>query len=208
MAARDTFTDPRSGSRVAFERTAADTAGRLLVTRSLLTAAFPSPPLHVHPRQLERLAVLEGRLLVVAGGRGHVLGAGEQIEVAAGTPHTFAVAGREPVDVRIDFEPAGEMAGFLEAIARLAEAGRVGRRGRPRLLDLAPVALAHRDDVRLARVPAALQDVLLTALARTRWLRWTGEPPRPRLAAGLAGVRALAGPRWGPRARAVERASA
>lgn len=208
MAARDSFTDPRSGSRVAFERTAADTAGRLLVTRSLLTPGFPSPPLHVHPRQLERLAVLSGRLLVVAGGRRHVLEAGDEVEVPAGMPHTFAVVGPQSVDARIDFEPAGDMAGFLEAIARLAEGGRVGRRGAPRLLDLAPVAHAYRDDVRLARVPAALQDVLLAGLVRIGGLRWTGGPPRPRPAPGRAGVRAVAGARGGPRARTAERARA
>ena len=175
-----TIDDARFGGRVTFLVTAADSGGELLSTRSVLGPGFPSPPLHVHPQQTERFAVHSGKLRVTRAGRTHVLGAGETLEVAPGAAHTFAVAGEDEVDVTVDFHPAGDMEGFLVAMADLARDGGLTDAGRPRLLPLAAVARRHTGDVRLAWVPGPVQD---TALALLRPLRvralLPGAPPRP-----------------------------
>ena len=171
--AGETLYDARFGGRVTFEVTAAESDGALLSTTSILSAGFPRPPLHVHPDQTERFAVRRGRLRVTRGWRAHLLGPGEELEVAPGTPHTFAVEGPDEVEVRVDFVPAGDMEGFLVAMAGLARDGGLTDRGRPHLLPVAAVAQRHTGDVRLARVPGRAQDVALALLA---WLRrWPGK---------------------------------
>jgi mannose-6-phosphate isomerase-like protein (cupin superfamily) len=163
-----TLYDARFGGRVTFEVTAADSDGALLSTTSILSAGFPRPPLHVHPHQTERFAVRRGRLRVTRGWRAHLVGPGEELEVAPGMPHTFVVEGPDEVEVRVDFVPAGDMEGFLVAMAGLARDGGLTDRGRPRLLPLAAVAQRHAGDVRLAWVPARAQDLALALLAWTR----------------------------------------
>jgi len=140
--------------------------GESLITDSVLAAAFPRPPLHVHPGQSERFEVQGGRLRVTVGGADVVLGAGDALTVPAGTPHTFAVEGAEPVRLRATFDPAGQLERFFAGLHRLAERGHIDARGRPRSLAVAPFALAHLDEFRLARVPAWLQQTVLATLVR------------------------------------------
>jgi hypothetical protein len=62
---------------------------------------------------------------VTHGRRVHLLGPGEELEAAPGTPCMFAVEGPDEVEVRVDFVPAGDMESFLVA------PGRAGQRRRP-----------------------------------------------------------------------------
>ena len=140
--------------------------GESLITDSVLAAAFPRPPLHVHPGQSEHFEVRGGRLRLTVGGTDTVLRTGDELTVPAGTPHTFAVEGAEPVRLLATFHPAGQLERFFAGLHRLAERGHIDARGRPRSLAVAPFALAHLDEFRLARVPAWLQSAALAALVR------------------------------------------
>jgi len=140
--------------------------GEALITDSQLASAFPRPPLHVHPGQSESFEVREGRLRLTVGADDLVLGAGDRHTVPAGTPHTFAVEGAEPVRLLATFHPAGQLERFFAGLHRLADRGHIDARGRPRSLEVAPFALAHLDEFRLARVPAWLQAAALRALVR------------------------------------------
>jgi mannose-6-phosphate isomerase-like protein (cupin superfamily) len=140
--------------------------GAALVTESRLAVSFPRPPLHVHPGQSESFEVREGRLRLTVDGDDLVLAPGDRHTVHAGTPHTFAVEGAEPVRLLATFHPAGQLERFFAGLHRLAERGHIDARGRPRSLAVAPFALAHLDEFRLARVPAWLQAAALTALVR------------------------------------------
>ena len=57
-----------------------------------------APP-HVHHASDEAFCVLDGRLEVLVGEERRVLGAGEHVLVPAGSVHTFATVGDEPVSV-------------------------------------------------------------------------------------------------------------
>jgi mannose-6-phosphate isomerase-like protein (cupin superfamily) len=138
--------------------------GDALITDSLLAPTFPRPPLHVHPGQSERFEVRTGRLRLTVGARELLLGEGDAVTVPAGTPHTFAVDGGAPVELRATFEPAGDLERFFVGIHRLAREGHIDARGRPRSRAVARVALAHLAEFRLARVPAGLQRLALRAL--------------------------------------------
>ena len=62
-------------------------------------------PLHVHRSGDEGFVVLQGRLDVVLGTRRQRLESGEFIVVPAGTPHTFATVGNEPVSLVVSMTP-------------------------------------------------------------------------------------------------------
>jgi hypothetical protein len=120
-------------------------------------------PLHVHPRDAERIAVVEGTLAVRVRWRRHVLRAGEELTVPPGTPHTFSV-GDEPVEWIAEFRPGGAHDQLYLGLWRLARAGHVSRRGWIHPRWAAPLARRHFDDVRLALVPAAVQRFGLAVL--------------------------------------------
>jgi len=140
--------------------------GDALVTDSHISPGFPRPPLHVHPGQSERFEVHAGRLRLTVGSERLLLGEGDALTVPAGTPHTFEVAGGEPVRLRATFSPAGQLESFFVGLHRLAERGHIDAKGRPRSRKVAAFALAHLDEFRLARAPAWLQRLTLRALLR------------------------------------------
>ena len=55
-----------------------------------------SPAAHVHRRHVESFYVIEGELTFTVGGRELDAGPGSWVQVPAGTPHSFVVAGPEP----------------------------------------------------------------------------------------------------------------
>ena len=138
--------------------------GGALVTESRLATSFPRPPLHVHPGQSERFEVRSGRLRLTVGSAHLVLAAGDAVTVPAGTPHTFAVDGGDPVELRATFDPGDRLEAFFQGLHRLARDGHIDARGRPRSLAVARFAGEHLDVFRLARAPARLQRAALGVL--------------------------------------------
>jgi mannose-6-phosphate isomerase-like protein (cupin superfamily) len=62
-------------------------------------------PLHIHHRGDEAFYVLAGRLEVQDGDQRRQLKAGELHIVSAGSPHTFATVGEDPVRVLVVMTP-------------------------------------------------------------------------------------------------------
>ena len=107
-------------------------------------------------RQSERLAVVEGMLRLVVGGREHVLRAGESMEIAPGTPHRQLAAGDGEGRVRVQVRPAGRTLEFLERLATL----RVNRWGYPRPLDGAALIRDFGDEGHATRPSPRVQRAL------------------------------------------------
>ena len=70
------------------------------------------PPMHLHPRQVERFEVLEGRMETVIGGASRAYETGSRFEVPAGTPHQMRADG--PARMRWEVMPALRTAEFFE----------------------------------------------------------------------------------------------
>jgi mannose-6-phosphate isomerase-like protein (cupin superfamily) len=100
------LTDPVSGARLRFLAT-----GPVVRMRLAVSSGWSAGPLHVHPRQTERLRVVSGSFQAQFGPRRRQLGAGDEIAVPTGTPHTIALLGRDG-ELEVEFEPGlrtGEM---------------------------------------------------------------------------------------------------
>ena len=162
-----TVNNPVTGERIEFLRTDADR----LEFELQLTPDGKVPGAHVHPEQEERFHVLEGTMRFRLGLRTIVAGPGETVVVPAGRVHKFANGGNTTARVRVEVEPALDMAQLLVTSAELAHQGKVLRSGMPKPLHLALFVQRFKREVRAPFPPPwVVRSTLapLGALARRR----------------------------------------
>src|SRR4051795_4917006 len=102
MRVGETIESPSMGLRLTWRKPGPDILGFDLAMR----AGAPVVPLHVHPRQEERITVLSGSIRSRSGGREAVLGPGEGVVTASGEPHTFEPSGGADAEVYAELRPA------------------------------------------------------------------------------------------------------
>ena len=151
--------------RLVWRRTSAETGGHAVVAEAILEPNGYVPTLHVHPRQQQRVEVLDGSVGAQIRRARSVVGAGTRLTVPAGVPHRFWNAGAEPAQLVVELTPALRFESLVETLFALAAAGRTDARGRPPALQAAVVAAAHMDTVRSAFPPAPLQRLGLAVAA-------------------------------------------
>ena len=159
--AGDELVNPATGQRLVFKQTAADTGGELLLMETWYRAGGPRAPAHYHPKQDERFEVLSGAVHCVIDGEERVLSQGEVLEVPRGTVHEFGGHPDEDAHVRWETRPALRTEDFFEAVFQ----------GGATRMELAPIALEHREEFRLASPPWPVQRVGLTLLSGMAKLR-------------------------------------
>ncbi|MGH2946911.1 MAG: SRPBCC family protein [Solirubrobacteraceae bacterium] len=142
--------------QVAEELLEFDVIGR---ARGILTQA------HVHETQVERHEVVEGSLRLVIGGREHLLGPGDAMEVPAGAAHR-QIPGRGEGRVRVQLRPAGDTAAFLERLAELSSNGGINRWGFPRPRAAAAIVTDFGDGSHAAWPSVPVQRALARAIQR------------------------------------------
>jgi quercetin dioxygenase-like cupin family protein len=163
--------NPRTGQRMRFLQTSADTDGALLRIESVNPPTGVAEPEHVHPCQESRAEVITGTLCFSVGGEERRLGPGEAITIPAGTPHYFANDGEEDAVSIQEFRPALRTADFFKTLFELAERGKLDERGMPSLLTLALLGPVFADEVRATSPPWPVQRVAFALLAPIARLR-------------------------------------
>jgi mannose-6-phosphate isomerase-like protein (cupin superfamily) len=152
-----TISNPVTGERVTFLKTARETNGEyVLIEVALEPHGFVAMG-HLHPKQSERFEVVSGRLGMKLGRRKLELGPGESVIVEPGTAHKFWNAGDTEVSFRTLVRPALQFERLLETMFALAVDGKTSKRGMPNPIRLAVIANHHFDDVRLPVIPAWMQ---------------------------------------------------
>jgi quercetin dioxygenase-like cupin family protein len=157
--------NPRTGQRMRFMRTAADTGGSLLVIETINPPSGLLEPVHVHPRQESRAEVVSGELRFVVRGDERRVGAGESVTIEDGVPHHFSNDGNEDAVAIQEFRPALRTAEFFETFFELARRGELDERGMPSLLRLAILAPRFGDEIRVVRPPWPVQRAAFAVLA-------------------------------------------
>ena len=177
-----TLENPVTGERFTFTHTAATTNGELLAFDFALRPGRAVPIPHVHPIQTERFEVTRGRMRFRVGLRTIDAGPGDVVEVAPGVAHSFANAGDDEAQLRVEVRPALAMEDMFAEVVALAQAGRMTRRGMPRSpLDLAVLARKYDHEAHAPLIGVRLQRVLLAPLvflARNGRRRRTHMEPR------------------------------
>jgi mannose-6-phosphate isomerase-like protein (cupin superfamily) len=169
-AARQIF-NPRTGQRMRFLLTAADTNGQLLRFETTNPPTGVAEPLHVHPKQVTRAQVVSGSLRFAVNGQERRLGPGDAITIPAGTPHQFWNDGDEDAVAIQEARPALGTEEFFVTYFALAQAGELDERGKPSLLQFATLGPMFADEIRLVSPPWPVQRLtcaLLAPIARLR----------------------------------------
>ena len=99
------LTDPDTGARLRFVRTANSSEGESTVVTLDVLAGWCAGPLHVHPLQSERMLVVAGIFHLRRGKEERILRAGNQMEVGPQTAHTISLVG-EAGTLEAEFAPA------------------------------------------------------------------------------------------------------
>src|SRR5215212_3570772 len=165
MRPEETIEAPTMRQRITCLSTTASTSGELLRFNFWMRGDASPPPLHVHPRQEERIEVVSGSVLSISGGVRRVLGPGGTISTASGEPHTVGPVGEDAVEMMVEFRPALGFEHFMERTFALDRAGRLNPKGRGNPLRLA-TARPHEAEFFVPRIPIGLQRAVLRALDR------------------------------------------
>ena len=183
--------NPVTGERFSFTHTAASTGGELLAFDFALRPGGAVPIPHVHPVQTERFEVTGGRMTFRVGLRKIEAGPGDVVEVAPGVAHSFANAGDDEAQLRVEVRPALAMEDMFAEVVGMAQAGRMNRRGMPRnLLDLADLARRYDQEAHAPLMGVRVQRLLLAPLVFLARHRRAG---RAAALVGVAGAIATAG---------------
>jgi quercetin dioxygenase-like cupin family protein len=86
------------------------------------------PPPHIHQREEECFYLLSGHLTMTLGEEQLKVSAGDFVQIARGTPHTFVNDGDESARMLAIFSPAGMEHWMTEALDRTATPPRHTRR--------------------------------------------------------------------------------
>jgi quercetin dioxygenase-like cupin family protein len=166
--------NPRTGQRMVFRQTAADTGGALLQIETVNPPHGSAEPAHVHVRQESSAEVLTGALSFRVRGDVRVVRAGEKIVIPPDTPHNFWNEGEEDARAVQEFRPALRTEDFFATLFGLARDGKLDEKGMPSLLQLAVMVPAFGDEIRPTSPPWPLLRAvawLLGPIARRRGYR-------------------------------------
>jgi quercetin dioxygenase-like cupin family protein len=178
----DTLENPVTGERFTFTDTSATTDGELLAFDFALRPGGAVPIAHVHPVQTERFEVVSGLMKFRVGRRRISAGPGDVITVAPGVAHSFANAGEEEAELRVEVRPALAMEQMFGEVIAMAQAGRMTKRGMPRnLLDLALLARTYDQEAHAPWLGRRLQRLLLAPLVFVARRRRSGGVAQPAL---------------------------
>jgi mannose-6-phosphate isomerase-like protein (cupin superfamily) len=186
--AGDMIENTLTGERAVFVSTGGETAGRLLEADYFLRPGGYVAAAHVHPLQVETFEVREGSVKITIGRKEVTAVPGGRYAVPRGVAHRIVNHTTEPARLFSTLEPALRSDELLETVWGLATDGRTNSRGYPSLLQAAATGMEFRDELRLARPPRWVQDLVFTVLAPLARARsYTGayipearrKPPEP-----------------------------
>lgn len=110
---------PAAGIRLIWRRTSAETDGHAAVAEVVLEPVGFVPSLHLHPRQQQRLEVLQGALGVQIGEARSIVGPGTRLTVPPGVPHRFWNADATDAQVIVETTPALHIEALVELMFAL-----------------------------------------------------------------------------------------
>ena len=181
----DTLVNSATGEELTFLETASSTNGEYVEVVCVVLPGGAVAAAHVHPKQSETFTGLEGTLSLRVGRERMQLERGESAVVEPGTAHKFWNDGDEPVMFHCEIRPALQFESLIETMFGLARDGRTNRNGMPNPVRMAMIARAHRDVIRVAGVPAWMQDLgTLSAIPLARMAGYGAgyQPVRPAFA--------------------------
>ena len=168
-----------AGERLTFLRRVSDANGVWLDIENVVKPGA-GPPMHVHHRQEEALAVRRGRIAYKRPGEEpRYAEAGETVVFKPGDVHKFWNAGQDDLECHGYVRPADNLEYFLSEI--FASQRRNGGR-RPALFDVAFLTWRYRSEFAMMELPAFARHVVVPVLVAIgtllgKYRRYADAPP-------------------------------
>jgi len=161
----ETLENPAMRARLVFRETAETTGGELVSFDFFLEPKGIIAEEHIHPRQEERMQVLQGTLHGRISGEPSEARAGEEYTMTPGTRHAWWNGGDEEVHLIVEFRPALQAETLFETVFGLARDGKTREGGVPNLLQLAVLLRAYPGEFYPARLPRMIRPLIVSVLA-------------------------------------------
>ncbi|TDH21319.1 cupin domain-containing protein [Segetibacter sp. 3557_3] len=156
--------NPKTGQKIRFIQTGADTGGELLEMESILRPFSTEPKPHYHPAQREDFLVISGELHVKLNGELKVLHAGDTIHIAENVVHSMWNNSNSQTIVNWKVQPALQTEYLLETTIGLARDGKTNHEGMPNILQTALLLKKYSNEFRLAKPAFSVQIILFSIL--------------------------------------------
>jgi len=165
VKAIDIITNPITGEKMEFLKTAEDTCGTLLqIMLTVQPGGFVAAP-HIHPLQEERFVVQSGTIRLQVNGDERLLSTGQEGLIPQGAPHVWWNGGADELKAIVEFRPALRTQDFFSILFALARAGKTNKMGLPNLLQIAVMYRKFGSLIFLAKPSIAVQKLLFSSIA-------------------------------------------
>ena len=158
--------NPRTGERIVFRHTQAETGGAYVEFDHFLPPGPSAFGEHVQLNQEERFDIVAGLARYRLNGAEHQAGPGEAVVIPPGAHHINCwAAGPDALQLRHSFRPALGNEDFFETLFALARLGKTNPRGQVNLLQLAVIGSEIESQTFGVGIPVSLQRLGLRVLA-------------------------------------------
>jgi quercetin dioxygenase-like cupin family protein len=161
----DTIVNIRTGQKMTFLETWAETNGTQLKIDCVSPVTSEREKSHFHPCQENRFTILEGNLHFTINGKEQFAKVGETISIPKNTPHSFYNSGDVDAHYIQEFFPALKIDRLFETFFVLARDGKLNKGGTPNILRTALILLNFEKEIRLAQPNWKLQKGVFRLLA-------------------------------------------
>jgi quercetin dioxygenase-like cupin family protein len=161
----DRIENRRTGQRMIFLKTWAETNGTQLQIECYSPPTAAREPEHIHPYQENRFQLLSGELRFCINGKEQTALAGDIVSVPKNVPHHFWNPGTVEAHYIQEFFPALRIDTLFETFFALARDGKLNKKGAPNIFRAALIMLAHQKEIRLYKPNWNIQKLVFTVLA-------------------------------------------
>ena len=161
----DKIENARTGQRMIFLKTWAETNGTQLQIECFSPVTSAREPEHIHPYQENRFHVLSGELWFSVDGKDQIVYPGETISISKNTPHYFWNSGSGEAHYIQEFFPALRIDALFETFFALSRDGKLNKRGAPNILRTSLIMLEYKKEIRLTKPLWVIQKAVLTFFA-------------------------------------------
>jgi quercetin dioxygenase-like cupin family protein len=161
----DSIINTRTGQKMTFLKTWAETNGTQLKIDCVSPVTSEREESHFHPYQENRFTIVEGQLLFTIDGKDKLATVGDIISIPKNVPHGFYNSGQEDAHYVQEFFPALKIDSLFETFFVLARDGKLNKSGTPNILRTALILLNFENEIRLAHPNWKLQKATFNLLA-------------------------------------------
>ena len=161
----DTIVNIRTGQKMTFLETWAETNGTQLKIDCISPASSEREKSHFHPYQENRFTILEGNLHFTINGKEQFAEVGDTISIPKNIPHSFYNSGHLDAHYIQEFFPALKIDSLFETFFVLARDGKLNKGGTPNIFRTALILLNFEKEIRLTQPNWILQKFTFKLLA-------------------------------------------